>query len=186
MPRLNMLIAIVISGSFAAPIEAAESEGIIQLRRELMASGSTGEPSDVKVDGAGVEIAEAPPLGEIKERRVPKVRRRPIRRVGRIDESAIANEVKARFQEFELCRAKVARAKEVRLDEVKAGMISVRWTLGVNGTVSDTLVFEDTDTDLSLMKCARRRMNAWTFTPAVGGPVDLEYDYRFSLEKKKG
>jgi hypothetical protein len=165
------------------PLEAhaaAESEGIVQLRRKLLAPESTGEPSEVTVDRAEVKIEEAPPLGEVKERKVPRVRRRPIRRIGKIDLAILGQEVGARFRDFELCRARVARVTERDLSKVKAGRISVRWTIVPDGGTRDTLVFEETDTDLALMKCARRRMNGWTFTPPTGGPVDVEYDYRFS------
>jgi hypothetical protein len=159
---------------------AAEPEGIVQLRRKLLAPGSTGDPSEVAADRADVKIEEAPPLGEVRERKVPRVRRRPIRRIGKIDLAILGREVGARFLDFELCRARVARVTDKDLSEVKAGRISVRWTIVPDGGTRDTLVFEETDTDLALMKCARRRMNGWTFTPPTGGPVDVEYDYRFS------
>ena len=43
----------------------------------------------------------------------------------------------------------------------------------------DTVVFEIKQTDLALMKCIRRRMNAWTFTAPRGGPLPVDYDYTF-------
>lgn len=163
-----------------APVADAREAGVVQLSRKTAARSATGKLKDVAIDRADVKIEEAPPLGQLKERPVPRIARRPLRKTGKLDPATFAREVSERFRDFELCRLKVARLAGVPLGDVAAGQISVRWTVLASGRTRGTLVFEGTETDLPVMKCARRRMNAWQFTPPTGGPVEVEYDYDFS------
>jgi hypothetical protein len=114
------------------------------------------------------------------------MRRRPLRRIGKLDPAILSREVNERFRDFELCRVKVARLAGIRLDDLKAGQITARWTILPGGDTRDTLVLEVSDTALAVMRCARRRMNAWRFTGPVGGPVEVEYDYDFSRPEPAG
>jgi hypothetical protein len=81
--------------------------------------------------------------------------------------------------DLELCRARVASAAGVPIEEVKAGTISLRWTILPTGGTRATLVLERSETELALMKCVRRRMNGWQFTAPEGGSVNVAYDYEF-------
>lgn len=159
---------------------AAESPGIVRLARQQRAIETTGQLRDVDVDRARVEIAAAPPLGTIKERTAPEIPRRPLRRVGTLDRKVLAAEIRAQIADAELCRFKVAQAAGIPPADVKAGELTLHWTIQTTGETRGTLVFEGTETDLALMKCVRRRMNGWRFSKPSGGPVDVEYDYRFA------
>ena len=174
-------IPAILMTALAADARGQSTGGVVQLSRELRSEDRTGEIRDVDFDRLDVAIRRAVPLGELKERAVPRARRRG-ETPGRLDRAVLNREVKAQLQDFELCRVKVARLADIPLHEVKAGRITARWTILPSGDIRDTLVLEQTDTALGLMKCARRRMNAWRFTPAVGGPVEVAFQYDFSRD----
>jgi hypothetical protein len=180
MKRMAVVVPMLILVGTAPVVEAAPPSGVVTLSRKLRAKDPTGTVREVDIDGTAVKIEEAGPPGTARERPVPRARRRPLRRIGRLDPAILAREVNDRFRDFELCRVKVARVTGLRLDELKAGQITVRWTILPSGDTRDTLVLEVSDTALAVMKCARRRMNAWRFTAPAGGPVEMEYDYEFS------
>jgi hypothetical protein len=166
-------------------VEAAPS-GVVTLSRKLRAKDPTAKISEVELDGTAVKIEEATAPGAIQEPPVPRMRSRPLRRIGKLDPAILSREVNERFRDFELCRVKVARLAGIRLDDLKAGQITARWTILPGGDTRDTLVLEVSDTALAVMRCARRRMNAWRFTGPVGGPVEVEYDYDFSRPEPAG
>lgn len=176
---MTVIVMLVILASSPVGM-AAPPAGIVTLIHKDLRSTVTGKIADSALDRVDVKIEEAPPLGKLEERVAPKVPRRPLRKVGRIDPETLAREAAEKFRDFEVCRVKVARAARVPLDEVKAGKVSALWTILPTGRTRGTLLFEETDTDLATMKCARRQMNRWRFAPPKGGPVDVEFDYEFT------
>ena len=170
----------LLAGFAAAGPGGSQSEGIVMLARQQRSLDTTGELRNVDVDTAQVQIAAAPPVGEMEERTAPRIPRRPLRREGTIRPAVLAAEVRNHFRDLEVCRLKVARAGSIAPSQVKAGEITLHWTILPSGATQGTLVFETTETDLALMKCIRRRMNGWRFTQPTGGPLHAEYDYRFA------
>lgn len=180
--RTFMLAVVIVgtSGWLAPRGWCKEALGIVRLARQERSLETTGKIQDVDVDAAAISISDAPPLGEVTERPAPAVKERPLHPRGTIDRSTLAKEVAERFRDLELCRARVARVAGVALDQVKAGELTLRWTITARGGTRGTLVLERTETDLPIMKCIRRRMNAWQFSPPKGGVVQVSYDYQFS------
>jgi hypothetical protein len=167
-------------GSPVGTAAAEDTTGIVTLARKQRALETTGQLRDVDIDTAQVEIAAPPPIGALRERNAPKIARRPLRRIGKVDPDVLGAEIRAKIADAELCRLKVARAAGMAPSAVKAGEITLHWTIDPSGDTRGTLVFEGTETDLALMKCVRRRMNGWRFSKPSGGSVEVEYDYRFA------
>lgn len=180
-------IVLVQTGAFASrpwlvPASAAEptqSTGVVLLARRESALDVTGAVGDAEVDSAGVDIAASRNLGSISERPAPKIPRPPLHPKGTLDPQLLRLDLARNFRDIELCRFKVAAASGLPVTALSAGQISLHFTVLPSGGTRDTLVFETTQTDLALMKCVRRRMNAWRFSQPRGGPVSLAYDYTF-------
>lgn len=155
--------------------------GIVLLNERESSMEVTGRVRDADVDAAGIDIDTPKDLGAVSERAVPRVRRRPLHKTGTLDKQRLREEVEKNSRDVERRRFKVAAASGLPVAKVNAGEISLHWTILPSGGTRDTLVFETRHTDLALMKCIRRRMNAWTFTAPRGGPVPVDYDYTFPV-----
>jgi hypothetical protein len=163
----------------AAAAEPAGPVGIVLLARRASALDVTGTVGDAEVDSAGVDIAAARRIGTISERPAPEIPEPPLHPKGTLDPQLLKRDIVRNFRDIELCRFKVAEASGLPARALSAGEISLHFTVLPSGQARDTLVFETTQTDLTLMKCVRRRMNAWRFTQPRGGPVSLAYEYTF-------
>ena len=159
---------------------ARPPSGIVLLNERESSLDATGRVGDAEIDAVGLTIDPPNELGTISERTVPRIPGRPLHKTGTLNKKLLGKEVEQRFRDIERCRLKVAAASEVPISKVTAGKIALHWTILPSGGTRDTLVFETTQTDLALMKCIRRRMNAWTFTAPRGGPVSVDYDYTFA------
>lgn len=152
--------------------------GIVLMNTRERSLDTNGKVGDMEVDSAGVKIS-SPRTGAAKERKAPRIPRKPLAQVGTLDREILRAEVARNFTDLELCRYQLAAAAGVMLSRIAAGEISLHWTILPTGHTRDTVVLELRQTDLSLMKCIRRRMNAWTFTKPVGGPLPVDFDYTF-------
>lgn len=179
---MNALRAsLVLVAGLATPAAgvASDEQGVVLLERHESSLDTTGQVRAADVDSAGVSVAEPSALGSISETVVPTIPERPLKRTGTLDPLTFGQEVARHFADLESCRIKVAEAARVPLGAVAAGEISLHWTVLPSGGTRDTVVLEVSQTDLVLMKCVRRRMNAWTFSAPVGGPYRAHYDYTF-------
>jgi hypothetical protein len=132
----------------------------------------TGKVKEIDLVRGQVKIADAPPLGAAVERpalltaaaaaaAAPTPPPAPAPR-------RLTAEVNQRVRELEFCRG-----------GARSGQIEVRWRILPDGRTTNALVLEQQPTDMDIMKCARRRIEAWRFSTATPAPVDVELAYDF-------
>jgi hypothetical protein len=98
---------------------------------------------------------------------------------GVIDDKLLAGEIAARFEPLELCRIDVARSKQLRVDEVEADRLMLRWTIEPTGEAAATQVVATAPVDADVLHCVKHQMTAWTFSRPSGGPLPVERVFRF-------
>jgi hypothetical protein len=98
---------------------------------------------------------------------------------GVIDEKRLAGEIATRFEPLALCRIDVARAKQLRAEEIEADRLTLRWTIEPTGKVSAAEVVGTTAVDADVLDCVKHQMTAWTFTRPSGGPLPVEREFQF-------
>jgi len=92
---------------------------------------------------------------------------------------AVQEEVTVRLRELNACRIEVARDKHRSPKEVRAGTLLVRWTIGLDGSVSGAEVVAMTPVDPAIMECARQTIAKWKFPAPDKGPLAIERRHRF-------
>ena len=93
---------------------------------------------------------------------------------------ALDSNMAARVNDVLACRLQIATDRRVRLDQVAAGTILVRWTIQPGGGVADAEVVAEKKTDPDVLSCARRKMESWVFIRAPGGePMHLQQSLKF-------
>ena len=166
-----------------APAEPRREQApIVELSERLRAPGSTGKWKEVDVDRGGSRITTVPRL-KLDERAVPASY------VGasvpaadeppRVDWRRLQGEVSQRFGDLEACRNKIARQEKVAVEDLRAGLVVLRWTILPSGKTSGSVVYQQRETELALLRCVRARMDAWQFTPASSDPIVIEQTYDF-------
>jgi hypothetical protein len=166
----------------APPVRSQSDEAaIVKLSNELRAPGSTGKWKEVGVDAGKAQISTVPRL-RLDERAVPASARPPGSELGpdRVDWRRLQGEVSQRFGELEACRNKVARQGKVAVEDVRAGLVVLRWTILPTGRISGTAVYQQRETELPLLRCIQARMESWRFTPPSSDPVTIEQTYDFA------
>jgi hypothetical protein len=156
--------------------------GLLKLSDELRSSTLTGKFKEIDVAARNAKIATSG-VGSLVETPVRQPTRAALGRqgqLGQLDRRLLGTEVRRWLPDLEACRTNVARAAGVTPAEVSAGTVGLRWTVLPSGGARGALVLEEAATDLELMKCARKRMSAWRFTPPTEGPVDVAYSYTFA------
>jgi predicted aconitase with swiveling domain len=98
---------------------------------------------------------------------------------GVIDDKLLAGEIATRFEPLALCRIDVARSKQVRVEEVAADRLTLRWTIDPNGKATTTQVVATTPVDADVLHCVKQQMLGWTFSRPSGGPLPVERVYQF-------
>jgi hypothetical protein len=153
--------------------------GLSRLSEELRSSTLTGKFKEIDVAARNAKIS-APGVGSLVETPVRQPTRAALVRQAQMDRQVLGTEVRRWLPDLEACRTTVARSTGVSPAEVNAGTVGLRWTILPGGGSRGALVLEEDATDLEVMKCVRKRMNAWRFTAAVDGPVDVAYSYTFA------
>ena len=179
MRRTVRVACVTVVLACGASAWARPPTGIVLLNERESSLDATGHVGDADIDAVGFTIDPPNDQGTISERTVPRIPRRPLQKAGTLNKQVLREEVEKRFRDIERCRFKVAAAFGLPIAKVNAGEIALHWTILPSGGTRDTVVFETKQTDLALMKCIRRRMNAWTFTAPRGGPLSVDYDYTF-------
>ncbi|HEY8926993.1 MAG TPA: hypothetical protein VIU64_21570 [Polyangia bacterium] len=92
---------------------------------------------------------------------------------------AVQEAVKVRLRELNACRVDVARDKHRSPKDVRAGTLLLRFTIGLDGSVSGTEVVAVTPVDPAIMECAQQTITKWKFAPPDQGPLAIERRHRF-------
>jgi hypothetical protein len=171
------------TGAQAQAEPRREQAPIVKLSEQLRAPGSTGKWKEVGVDSGKSRISAVPRL-KLDERAVPASYSRPGAGTGgeptaSVDWRRLQGEVSQRFGDLEACRNKVARQEKVAVEDLRAGLVVLRWTILPTGRTAGSVVYQQRETELALLKCVRARMAAWQFTPASGDPIVIEQTYDF-------
>jgi hypothetical protein len=77
------------------------------------------------------------------------------------------------------CRIEVARRRRVLPSRIAAEEVTLRWTIEPSGRVRDAEAVTAAHTDLEVAACAKRVISDWRFRQIPGGPVTVEWTYRF-------
>jgi len=92
---------------------------------------------------------------------------------------AVQDAVTVRLRELNACRVEVARDKHRSPRDVRAGTLLVRWTIGLDGSVSGAEVVAMTPVDPAIMECAQQTIARWKFAAPDQGPLAIERRHRF-------
>ena len=160
---------------------------IVKLSERLRAPGSTGKWKEVGVDAGKSRISAVPRL-RLDERVVPTKASVviPGQPAATVDWRRLQGEVSQRFGDLEVCRNKIARQEKVAVEDLRAGLVVLRWTILPSGQTAGTVVYQQRETELALLKCIRGRMQAWQFTPASSDPIVIEQTYDFKAAMAAG
>jgi hypothetical protein len=162
--------------SGADPGAAAPSTSLDRLRSDDV----TGKVKDIERLRGLTKIAPPPPLA-------PRIERPALKTASALQPSARSTpapgtrspalnaEIEARTRELETCRTSATR-----------GPIELHWRIQPDGRASNALALQEQITDLEMLKCARKRMEGWRFTPPTTGPVDIEIAYDFARRDRSG
>jgi hypothetical protein len=164
-------------GSAAAqPADADQATSLDRLR----AAPAAGKVKEIDLDRGQLKIADAPPLSAAIERPalmtaavVPARGGAALAPPPAPPSRRLSAEVKQRVRDLESCRG-----------GARTGQIQLRWRILPDGRTTNALVLEQQPTDMDVMKCARRRIEAWRFLTATAVPVDVELAYDFARTDK--
>lgn len=92
---------------------------------------------------------------------------------------AVQEAVTVRLRELNACRIDVAREKHRAPKDLRAGTLLLRWTIGLDGSVSGAEVVAMTPVDPAIMECARQTIAKWKFAAPDQGPLAIERRHRF-------
>jgi hypothetical protein len=139
-----------------------------------------GKLKEVDLDAGKTSIAAPAPVTEVKERPVLKAAslQPDAPAVGVVDRAILEAELNQRVRDLDGCRATVPRNEGTKREESPAGLVVLRLTIDPEGRAKNTVVYQQQATSIELMKCMRRRMEGWAFTPPTGGPVVVEHTLR--------
>jgi len=96
-----------------------------------------------------------------------------------IDDKLLSREIERWFEPLALCRIDVARAKQLRAEEVEADRLTLRWTIAPTGKVIAPEVVATTAVDPDVLHCVKHQMTTWTFSRPSGGPLPVERVFGF-------
>ena len=161
---------------------------IVKLSERLRAPGSTGKWKEVGVDAGKSRISAVPRL-RLDERAVPT------RASAGIDGQPAATWTGAACRERSASASATWRSAGTR----SPGRRRWRWRICGRGWWScagpscpagappRSVVYQQRETELALLKCIRGRMEAWQFTPASGDPIVIEqtYDFQAALTARR-
>lgn len=141
----------------------------------LRSGDTSGKVKEIDLDRTKVTIAEPPRSGPGTERPALKTAAAVQTSNRRAETAGLRTEINQRLRGLESCRG-----------SARGGQIQLRWTVLPDGRISNTLVLEQQPTDMDVMKCARKRMDGWRFSPSAAGPIDVESSYSFARPERSG
>jgi hypothetical protein len=173
-------------GLASGPLLAQQSDAF---RPEKMADqeGSLQQTGEVKetepVDEHAAPIAKPAPLGEARAEKpvaVPPPPPVPVSRGVPAEVLALDTTMPARVSELLACRLEIATDRRVRLQDVAASSVLMRWTVQPGGGVTNAETVAQRRTDPEVLSCVRRKMESWVFIRAPGGePLAVEQTLKF-------
>jgi hypothetical protein len=147
----------------------------------LQQSGTVKETAPV--DEHAASIPPANPLGEVSAEKpvaIPPPPPVPVARGVPSEVLALDTTMPARVSELLACRLEIATDRRVRLQDVAAGSVLLRWTVQPGGGVTDAETVARRRTDPEVLSCVRRKMEAWLFIRAPGGePLAIQQTLKF-------
>jgi hypothetical protein len=179
MEKLAILIPLGMM-QVSLPGRADEPTALEKLRSDAPA----GKLKEVDLTATKIRIADPAPVSDDRERPVitPASLQQPAPAVGVLARDNLEAEVGARLRDLDACRPAAAASAAARRQESPADYMVLRWTIEDDGRTKNTLVYqEQPGGNIELMKCVRRRIEGWQFTPPVGGPVVVEQTYRAAV-----
>jgi hypothetical protein len=186
--RLIRRISMVGLAWFVGAAAPACAQGLAQNSPQQMASsefslrkaGELQEPSDL--DARAAPIPAPQPADDSREKAVamPVATRSPVPGSLPTEVMALDSNLSARVNEVLACRLEIASDRRVRLEDVPADTILLRWTVQPGGGVTGAEAVAEKATDPDILSCAKRKMEAWLFIRAPGGePLAVEQSVRF-------
>lgn len=93
---------------------------------------------------------------------------RDVSGAGRLDKSAIESVFSSRQSAIKMCYQ-----RSLKVNPNISGKVTIRFTIGEAGTVTDIYVLENTTGDPDVAACIVQKVRTWRFTPPEGGPVTV-------------
>jgi len=185
--------AILLTTSLAGAAGNGGARGDALAPKKMLTGPSlveTGKVSPAKLEGDPPAKA-VPPAPKLPARPEPKVSAsdtpgpaaQPAPRTKVAPSPALEQQIQARLRELNGCRAQVARDKHVPASQVRAGAVTLRWTIAGDGTVSGVEVVEQTPVDPAVLECTQQAISKWRFPVPDHGPLPIERHYRFHAGK---
>jgi hypothetical protein len=171
------------------PLTASAQDGTLtpqQMSRQEWSLDKAGEVRDPArdVDDQSAPISEPNPFEDrAAEKRVAVPAPTPPPGAARsvpADVLALDTNMPARINEVLTCRLKIATDRRVKLEQVAAGTVLLRWTVEPGGGVTNAETVARKKTDPEVLSCIRRQMEEWVFIRGPGGaPMKIEQTVKF-------
>jgi hypothetical protein len=170
----------------AVPLQAQEADTFRPERVDAQ-EGSLQKAGEVQqtepVDEHAAPIQQPASLGEVSaEKPVAIPPAPPVPVAGHLPSEVLALDttMPARVSDLLACRLQIATDRRVRLQEVAAGSVLLRWTVQPGGGVAGAETVAQRRTDPEVLSCVRRKMESWVFIRAPGGePLAIQQTLKF-------
>ncbi len=96
--------------------------------------------------------------------------------IGRIDKAAVESVFRRRMSAIRVCYE-----RSLKVNPDVQGKVTIRFTIGRAGTITDIQVTENTTGDAAIGTCIAQKVRAWRFSPPDEGEVT--FSYPFLLQK---
>ncbi len=96
--------------------------------------------------------------------------------IGRIDKAAVESVFRRRMSAIRVCYE-----RSLKVNPDVEGKVTIRFTIGRAGTITDIQVTENTTGDASIGTCIAQKVRTWRFSPPDEGEVT--FSYPFLLQK---
>jgi hypothetical protein len=162
-----------------APVSSPQTP--ISSELSLHKAGELQEPTDLDDRAAPIK-APQPVSQETMEKAAtmppppPPVVPRPLPN----EVMALDSNLSAKVNDVLACRLEIASDRRVRLEDVPADQILLRWTVQPGGGVANAEAVAEKSTDPDVLSCAKRKMETWMFVRSPGGePLPVEQSVQF-------
>jgi hypothetical protein len=176
---------VLLLGAAPALAQDAGSASPQQMARHEWSLDKAGQVRDPRgdVDDHAAPIPEPNPLpGKKGEQPVslPAPPPLPVARSVPAEVLALDTNMPARVTDLLACRMEIATDRRVRLNQVQAGTVLLRWTVQPGGGVTGAETVAQRKTDPEVLSCVRRKMESWVFIRAPGGtPLAIQQTLKF-------
>jgi hypothetical protein len=153
-------------------VTVASADGLRNLPRASDGTGRVASPVGLR----GTGIADTARLGDARERGVRPVVTSGAPQVedGKVDVSAIAQEIRSRRRAIAACYERALKAQPTL-----AGKLVVRFSLAAAGTVSAVDIDDDSLGSADVAACIRATVLRWRFPALAEGSAELSFPFVF-------